>query len=64
VYVGAVGGGGCGDCKVIHIGDSNALWDVGVEGRDIDDKKERGDGRALGDAYFNRNMSKGSSFEE
>ena len=59
-----VGGGGCGDCKVIHIGDSNALWDVGVKERDIDDKKERGDGRALEDTYFNGDMCKGSSIEE
>ena len=45
-----VGQGGHCDNKVIHIGEYCTLFYHRVEWREVDDKKQRGDGGALGGA--------------
>ena len=45
-------GSGCHcDHKVINVGENQTFGDGGVEGRDVDDEQERGDGGALGGAH-------------
>ena len=45
-------GGGCHcDGEIIHIGDDEAPGDTLVEGCDVCNEEERGDGRALGHTY-------------
>ena len=50
-YIRSVGGGCYRNGKVIHIGDDEASGDTLVEGCDICDEEEGGDGRTLGHTH-------------